>query len=122
MKRLLLFLFLMLNLNLNCFAQDQNTFTVAIDANVENANDPKEKEILALWTAYILENPDFEISLAELRGYIPNGEHHTEFRYVIGGLVCKKVFEKHRMKGVIDGLRTVDTDEDFFAFIEEKLG
>lgn len=72
--------------------------------------------------AYILENPDFEISLSELRGYIPNGEHHTEFRYVIGGLVCKKVFEKHGMKGVIDGLRTVDTDEDFFRFIKEKLG
>ncbi|WP_298510311.1 hypothetical protein [uncultured Kordia sp.] len=72
--------------------------------------------------AYLLENPDFEISLSELRGYIPNGEHHTEFRYVIGGLICKKVFEKHGMKGVIDGLRTVDTDDDFFKFIKEKLG
>jgi hypothetical protein len=71
---------------------------------------------------YVLENPDFEISLADLRGYIPNGEHHTEFRYVIGGLVCKKVFEKHGMEGVIDGLRTVDTDEDFYSFVKEKLG
>ena len=72
--------------------------------------------------AYILKNPDFEISLAKLRGYIPNGEHHTEFRYVIGGLICKKVIEKHGMSGIIDGLRTVDTDEDFFKFIKEKLG
>ncbi len=71
---------------------------------------------------YVLENPDFEISLSELHGYIPNGEHHTEFRYVIGGLICKKVFEKHRMDAVIEGLRTVDTDEDFFSFIKEKLG
>ncbi|WP_298426769.1 hypothetical protein [uncultured Kordia sp.] len=72
--------------------------------------------------AYVLENPGLEISLQNLRGYIPNGEHHTEFRYVIGGLVCKKVFEKHGMQGIIDGLRTVDTDEDFFSFIKEKLG
>lgn len=27
--------------------------------------------------AYLLENTDFEISLLELRGYIPNGEDHT---------------------------------------------
>lgn len=72
--------------------------------------------------AYVLENPDFEILLSELRGYIPNGEHHTEFRYVIGGLICKKIFEKHGMDAVIEGLRTVDTDEDFFNFIKEKLG
>ncbi|WP_114901160.1 hypothetical protein [Kordia sp. SMS9] len=71
--------------------------------------------------AYVLENPDFEISLSELRGYIPNGQHNTEFRYVIGGIICKKVFEEHGMDGVIEGLRTVDTDEDFFKFIKEKL-
>lgn len=77
---------------------------------------------IAKLKAYVLVNPDFEISLKDLRGYIPNGEHHTEFRYVIGGLVCKKVFEKHGMNGVIDGLRTVNTDEEFYNFVKEKLG
>ncbi|WP_046756200.1 hypothetical protein [Kordia jejudonensis] len=72
--------------------------------------------------AYVLQNPDFEISLRTLRGYIPNGEHHTEFRYVIGGLVCKKVFEKHGMNAVIEGLRTVNTNEDFLNFVKGKLG
>ena len=28
-------------------------FEVKIDANVENANDPEEKKIIALWTAYL---------------------------------------------------------------------
>ncbi|MCH2195536.1 hypothetical protein [Kordia sp.] len=37
-------------------------------------------------------------------------------------MICIKVFEKHGMQGVIDGLRTVDTDADFFKFIKEKLG
>jgi hypothetical protein len=77
---------------------------------------------IAKFKAYVLENPDFEISLSELRGYIPNGEHHTEFRYVIGGLICKKVIETHGMKGMIEGLQTVHTDEDFFKFIKDKLG
>ncbi|MEM6686947.1 MAG: hypothetical protein AAF617_14290 [Bacteroidota bacterium] len=72
--------------------------------------------------AYLLENPDFEISLSELRGYIPNGEHHTEFRYVIGGLICKEVVEKQGMEALIEGLRTVHTDEDFLNFVETKLG
>lgn len=71
--------------------------------------------------AYLSEHPDFEISLSELRGYIPNGEHHTEFRYVIGGLICKKVIEKHGMQGMIEGLRSVHTDQNFYDFVQEKL-
>jgi hypothetical protein len=71
--------------------------------------------------AYVVENPNFDFSISELRGYIPNGEHHTEFQYVIGGLVCKKVIEKHGMKGMIEGLQTVHTDDDFFKFVKEKL-
>ncbi|MEM6719455.1 MAG: hypothetical protein AAF611_09085 [Bacteroidota bacterium] len=77
---------------------------------------------IAKFKTYILENPDFEISLSELRGYIPNGEHHTEFRYVIGGLICKEIIEKRGMDALIEGLQTVNTDEDYLNFVKEKLG
>ena len=71
--------------------------------------------------AYIIENPDFEISFKTLKGYIPNGLHSTEFRYVIGGLLCKKVYESNGMKALFDGLKNVRTDEELYQFIEEKL-
>ena len=71
--------------------------------------------------AYIIENPDFEISFKTLKGYIPNGLHSTEFRYVIGGLICKKIYESNGMKALFDGLKNVRTDEELYQFIEEKL-
>lgn len=71
--------------------------------------------------AYIVENPDFEISLKTLKGYIPNGLHNTEFRYVIGGLICKKIYESKGMKVLFEGLKKVRTDEDLNLFIEDKL-
>lgn len=70
---------------------------------------------------YLNENPDFEISFSTLKGYIPNGLHSTEFRYVIGGLICKKVVEAKGMKGVLHGLTTVRTDDDLYQFIEDNL-
>lgn len=71
---------------------------------------------------YVMENPNFQISFDTLKGYIPNGLHSTEFRYVIGGLICKKVYEAHGMEGVLEGLKTVNTDEELYQFIEQKLG
>ncbi len=55
------------------------------------------------------------------KGYIPNGLHSTEFRYVIGGLICKKVYEAKGMKVLFEGLKTVRTDENLYQFIEEHL-
>ncbi len=72
--------------------------------------------------AYVKENPDFKISFKTLKGYIPNGLHSTEFRYVIGGLICKKVYESKGMKAVFKGLETVRTDANLYRFIEENLG
>ena len=71
--------------------------------------------------AYIIENPDFEISFKTLKGYIPNGLHNTEFRYVIGGLICEKIYESKGIKALFEGLKTVRTDEDLYQFIEENL-
>ncbi len=72
--------------------------------------------------SYISQNPDFEINIKALKGYIPNGLHNTEYRYVIGGLICKKVYELHGMNGILDGFETVRSDNDFYKFIENKLG
>ncbi len=71
---------------------------------------------------YIIKNPDFTVSFKDLRGYIPNGLHSTEFRYVIGGLICKELFEKGGMKTIIEGFKNVKTHEDLYHFIEKKLG
>jgi|TARA_B110000211_G_C14063209_1_gene546556 hypothetical protein len=40
---------------------------------------------------------------------------------VIGGLICKKVYESNGMKALFDGLKNVRTDEELYQFIEEKL-
>ncbi|MFD2566894.1 hypothetical protein [Pseudotenacibaculum haliotis] len=71
---------------------------------------------------FLAKNPDFIISFKKLRGYIPNGLHSTEFRYVIGGLICKKIYEKRGMTRLLEGLKTVKTDEELYGFIEKELG
>ncbi|TCP24820.1 hypothetical protein EV195_105251 [Tenacibaculum skagerrakense] len=70
---------------------------------------------------YVHQNPNFEISFKTLKGYIPNGLHSTEFRYVIGGLICKKVFEVKGMNALFEGLKNVRTDEQLYLFIEDNL-
>lgn len=70
---------------------------------------------------YIIENPDFEISFETLKGYIPNGLHSTEFRYVIGGVICKQVYQTKGMVALMEGLETVRTDDGLYQFIEDKL-
>ena len=57
-------LLLLLFLVFNCigYGQNEHDFEVRIDPNVENANDPEEKKIIALWTAYLqsgeFQNPE----------------------------------------------------------------
>ena len=69
-------------------------------------------------------NPTFDYS--DIAGigdsYIPNGKHLTEFRYILGAIVIKEVYENEGMDGIKAALNQGRTNEDFFSFIEEKLG
>jgi hypothetical protein len=65
-----------------------------------------------------------ETSLENLNQLItvPNGEHMTEYRNTIGGLLCKLIYEKHGMDGLFDVLKSGHTDEDFFNTVERYFG
>ena len=45
--------------------------------------------------------------------------HYTNFMYEIGGLICKKVYEKDGMNGLFDLLKSGNTDEDFYKAVEK---
>jgi hypothetical protein len=53
---------------------------------------------------------------------IPNGEQMTEYNYAIGGLICKRVYEKEGMNGLFDLLNSGATDDDFYKAIEKHFG
>ncbi|WP_196887429.1 hypothetical protein [Aureivirga sp. CE67] len=81
---------------------------------------------------FLAENPDYDLSDIDKLGIqIPNGEYQTDFRYVIGGFLMKKIYEKYGVQGFIDALQIGGgsvkefhkkaSNEDFFNFLEEKL-
>jgi hypothetical protein len=53
---------------------------------------------------------------------IPNGEQMTEYDYAIGGLICKRVYEKEGMNGLFDLLKSGAADDDFYKAIEKHFG
>lgn len=72
---------------------------------------------------FLEENPHFDLSdLDILNKEIPNGEHKTDFRYVIGGFLMKNIHERYGVQGFIDALHVTGGNEEFFAFLNEKLG
>ncbi len=71
---------------------------------------------------FLEKEPDYDLSdISKLAIDIPNGEHMTDFRYVIGGFICKKIHEKEGMKGIFEALQYGKTDEAFFRLLKEKL-
>lgn len=73
--------------------------------------------------SFLKENPDFQMNdLDALDDYIPNGEHMTDFRYVIGGLICQAIDEKSGVRGLISALETGTSNQEFFRLIKVKLG
>lgn len=71
---------------------------------------------------YLEKTPDFDFStLDELKTDIPNGEFLTDLRYVIGGLVSKKVYEKEGIHGIYEALDYGSSDNDFYRLIKDKL-
>jgi len=69
-------------------------------------------------------NPSFDYADVEGIGdtYIPNGKHLTEFRYIIGAIIIREVYENEGMDGIKDALNQGNTNEDLFSFTQNKLG
>ena len=73
--------------------------------------------------AFLKEEPDYEIKdLAALQVDIPNGEYISDMRYVIGGLIAQKIYEKEGMPGLFEALQGGRSDADYFRIVKEKLG
>lgn len=71
---------------------------------------------------FLAEHPNYDLSdINRLKITIPNGEHKSDFRYVIGGLLMKNIYEKEGVNGLIESLKYGTTDSDFYQLLEDKL-
>jgi len=67
--------------------------------------------------------PNYDLSdISKLKKTIPNGEHKSDFRYVIGALLMKNIYEKEGIKGLVESLKYGASDDDFYLLIKDKLG
>ena len=72
---------------------------------------------------FMKEHPEFTWNqLDELAYDIPNGEFTTDFRYVIGGMMMKLIYEAEGMNGLFDAIQTERNDEAYYELLENKLG
>ncbi len=72
---------------------------------------------------FLAEQPDFDLSdISKLKIDVPNGEHGSDLRYVIGGLLMKRIYEKEGVPGWIEALKYGTSNEDFHRLLEDKLG
>ncbi|WP_340200894.1 hypothetical protein [Ascidiimonas sp. W6] len=72
---------------------------------------------------FLAEYPEYDLSdISKLKKTIPNGEYKSDFRYVIGALLMKNIYEKEGIKGLIESLKYGTSDEDFYLLINDKLG
>jgi hypothetical protein len=72
--------------------------------------------------AFLKDNPEYDLSdIKKLNTTIPNGEYASDFRYVIGGLLMRKVYQKEGVEGFIEALKYGTTDEDFYRMLKDKL-
>ena len=72
--------------------------------------------------SFFEEEPDYDLSdLSALQIDIPNGEYLTDFRYAIGGLICKLIIEKHGQEAIWEALQSGRSEEEYFSFLKQKL-
>jgi len=70
---------------------------------------------------FLEENQDYELNDITKLNTVPNGEYTTEFRYVIGGLLVKEIFDKEGIDGVKEILQFGRSNEDFYNLLEVKF-
>ena len=70
---------------------------------------------------FLEENQDYELNDITKLNTVPNGEYTTEFRYAIGGLLVKEIFDKEGINGVKEILQFGRSNEDFYNLLEVKF-
>ena len=71
---------------------------------------------------FLEKNSEYDLSdISKLKKTIPNGEHASDLRYVVGGLLMMNIYKKEGVKGLVEALQYGTSDEDFYQLIEDKL-
>jgi hypothetical protein len=71
---------------------------------------------------FLDQNPEYDLSdISKLNKTIPNGEHKSDLRYVIGGLLMKKIYDKEGVQGLVESLKYGTSDVDFYELLQDKL-
>jgi hypothetical protein len=70
---------------------------------------------------YLVQHPQEHLDDISQLFTIPNGEYITDYAYVIGGLICKKIYEMEGMNGLFELLKAGSSDADFYKIIEKKF-
>lgn len=71
---------------------------------------------------FLIDNPDFQLNEISELHTLSNGNYSTEFRYAIGGLLVREIYEQEGIKGVKESLQFGSKEDDFYRLIEEKFG
>jgi len=82
---------------------------------------PLEWHLVKLKT-YLEGHPEEKLDDISKLNTVPNGEFTTEFIYAIGGLICKRVYEKKGMEGLFELLKSGNSDEDFLLMVQKQFG
>ncbi len=76
---------------------------------------------LKVMKTYLDKHPEEPLNDISTFYFNVNNEFNSNFMYEIGGLICQRVYEKEGMNGIIDLLKSGDTDADFYKAIEKHF-
>jgi hypothetical protein len=76
---------------------------------------------LKVMKAFVEKHPEEPLNDISTFYFKVDNEFNTNFMYEIGGLICKRVYEKEGMTGIFDLLKSGNTDEDFYKAVEKHF-
>jgi hypothetical protein len=76
---------------------------------------------LKVMKAFLDKHPEEPLNDISTFYFKVDNEFNTNFMYEIGGLICKRVYEKESMNGIFDLLKSGNTDEDFYKAVEKHF-
>ncbi len=70
---------------------------------------------------YLAQHPEEPLNDISTFHFNINNEYYSDFMYGIGGLICKRVYDKEGMNGLIDLLKSGNTNDDFYNAVEKHF-
>ena len=61
------------------------------------------------------------MNLNQLINFV-NFDEHTDYHYVLGGLIADRIYKKGGWKLIIEYMNSGDSDKDYYKSIENLLG